>query len=121
MTYFFDSYALFEIIFGNENYAKKTNNIGIITTKLNLLELHYHILLRQGEDAAEQAYAVFQDTTIELDDSDIKAASRFKAVNRKLKFSYADCLGYVIAKRNGVKFLTGDNAFKGMENVEFVK
>ena len=35
--------------------------------------------------------------------------------------SYADCIGYVIARREGMKFLTGDAAFKRLENVEFVR
>ena len=32
-----------------------------------------------------------------------------------------DCIGYMTAKRLGVKFLTGDREFEGMDNVEFVK
>jgi hypothetical protein len=35
--------------------------------------------------------------------------------------SYVDALGYVIATKMKIKFLTGDNAFEGMENVEYVK
>jgi len=35
--------------------------------------------------------------------------------------SYAGALGYVIAKRMRVRFLTGDDTFDGVENVEFVK
>ncbi len=32
-----------------------------------------------------------------------------------------DVVGYVIAKKHGVRFLTGDNGFEGFDNVEFVK
>jgi len=32
-----------------------------------------------------------------------------------------DCIGYIIAKKSGVQFLTGDEHFKDFENVEFVK
>lgn len=32
-----------------------------------------------------------------------------------------DCIGYVYAKENGLRFVTGDKEFEGMENVEFVK
>jgi hypothetical protein len=32
---------------------------------------------------------------------------------RRLDLSYADAVGYVQAERLGVRFLTGDNAFKG--------
>lgn len=35
--------------------------------------------------------------------------------------SYADSVNYIAAKRLGIKLLTGDRAFTGMENVEFVK
>ena len=40
---------------------------------------------------------------------------------RKVSLSYADGLGYEVAQRMEIKFLTGDEAFKGLENVEFVK
>jgi predicted nucleic acid-binding protein len=39
----------------------------------------------------------------------------------KKNLSYVDALGYIIAGKLGIKFLTGDNAFGGMENVEYVK
>ena len=35
--------------------------------------------------------------------------------------SYTDAVGYVMSKSLGLKFLTGDEAFKNLENVEFVK
>ena len=37
------------------------------------------------------------------------------------KLSFIDCIGYYLAKKNKAKFLTGDEKFKNMENVEFVK
>lgn len=35
--------------------------------------------------------------------------------------SIPDVIGYIIAKRHGVPFLTGDSGFEGFDNVEFVK
>jgi len=35
--------------------------------------------------------------------------------------SIPDVIGYIVAKRYGAKFLTGDEGFRNMENVEFVK
>jgi len=35
--------------------------------------------------------------------------------------SYVDALGYTIAKAHNLRFLTGDAAFEGIANVEFVK
>ena len=42
----------------------------------------------------------------------------------KIKYkhlSIPDCIGFIVAKRYGVKFLTGDEAFRNFDNVEFVK
>lgn len=121
ISYFFDTYAMVEIIFANENYARKTSNVSIITTKMNLLELHHHILNRHGSAAAQKAYDAFKEGLIESTDEDIIDASTFRKSHASMKLSFIDCLGYAMAKRRGMKFLTGDSAFKGLENVEFVK
>jgi len=44
---------------------------------------------------------------------------KYKFKNQKL--SFIDCIGYILAKKHKAKFLTGDEKFKGKENVEFVK
>jgi len=46
---------------------------------------------------------------------------RLEYGRRKVNLSHADALGCEVAQRMGMKFLTGDEAFKGLENVEFVK
>ena len=51
----------------------------------------------------------------------IVEAVKLKFTHRKKKISYVDCLGYSIAKENKVRFLTGDEKFRNMDNVEFVK
>ena len=43
--YFLDTYALFELFKGSENYNRFQNDVAIITTPLNLMEFYY-ILLR---------------------------------------------------------------------------
>ena len=43
----------------------------------------------------------------------------FKNKNKQL--SIPDAIGYIIANRLNIKFLTGDEAFRNIENVEFVK
>ena len=35
--------------------------------------------------------------------------------------SYTDVVGYTLSRSLGFKFLTGDEAFRNLENVEFVK
>jgi len=41
--------------------------------------------------------------------------------NMKLNINYVDAIGYSISFDSGIKFLTGDNEFKNLPNVEFVK
>ena len=120
-TYFFDTYAFVEALNGNKNYEPYSKNIKVITTKMNLMELHYLALREKGERIADAHYEFFRDLAVEISDDIIKKANLFRYTNRKKKFSYIDCLGYIIARSRGIRFLTGDNSFKGMEGVEFVK
>ncbi len=120
-TYFFDTYAFFEVIHGNKNYRKYNQGIAIITTRLNLMELHYGLMLLYGKSEADRYYDLFIHFAVDFDDYTIKQSNEFRVFHKKLKLSYIDCLGYTIAKRSGVKFLTGDEGFRTIENVEFVK
>ncbi len=121
-TLFFDTYALFEIIEGNPNYQKQyTIGITIITTKLNLMELHYGLLAKYGKEEADRYYDRLLEFTVEITDEVIKTASEFRLTFKKRGLSYIDCIGYILAKSRGIKFLTGDRQFEDLEGVEFVK
>jgi len=120
-TYFFDSYAFFEIIEGNQNYDPYSQDVGIITSKLNLMEVHYGLLNKYGKEIADRYYDRLLPFTIDLDDDIIKSANMIKLLFKKRDLSYVDCIGYTLAKARHVKFLTGDKQFEDLENVEFVK
>ena len=119
--FFFDSYAVIELIKGNPNYKKYEKAINIITTKLNLMELHYGLLRDEGKKIADNYYNAFLKFCIEIEDETIKQANEFRLRNYKRELSYVDCIGYILAKKFNAKFLTGDIQFKDFENVEFVK
>ncbi len=120
-TFFFDSYAFFEIVNGNLAYEPYTKEISIVTTKLNLMELHYGLLRVEGKEKADELYGKYLKFVIDFSDEDIKESNKFRLQNKKWDLSYIDCLGYVIAKRMNIKFLTGDSKFKDLDNVEFVE
>ena len=61
----------------------------------------------------------FSEFVVSVSVEDIEQAMDLKSVHRNL--SIPDAVGYIIAKKHSVKFLTGDSYFKDMENVEFVK
>jgi uncharacterized protein len=120
-VFFFDTYAFFEIIEQNPNYKKYETNISIITTKLNLMELHYGLLKDYGKETADYYYNEFLKFVAPFDNEIIKESNYFRFEHKKKKLSYIDCLGYTIAKKRKVKLLTGDQGFEALENVEYVK
>ena len=121
MKFFADSYALVEYFKGNSHYLKYIDENEIVTTTLNLMELFYSALSDQGLEKAEEYFSAARKFTIEITDEHFKEACRFRFAHRGKNISYIDALGYIIAKTQSARFLTGDSAFKGMENVEWVK
>ncbi|MBI4162330.1 MAG: PIN domain-containing protein [Candidatus Aenigmarchaeota archaeon] len=117
---YFDTYALIEVTKNSPSYAKFMEET-IITTKFNLVELFFILLEQFGEEKAKEGFKKFKDSENDVSDEILFKAMKFRLQNRKKGFSYIDCIGYAFSKENGMKFLTGDNAFKGMDNVEFVK
>lgn len=119
-TFFFDSYAIIESIKGNANY-KKYENARMLITKLNLFEVCYFLIRDFGEDEAREYMKEYVESVIDFDLEVILAAAKLKLDKKSARLSMVDCIGYVLAKVMGVKFLTGDEQFKGIENVEYVK
>ena len=118
--YFFDTYAVFEIISGNENYEKYINKTAVLT-KLNLFELFHNALRDMDEKMANNLMDEYYPLAIDYDKSTIEEASKLKLKYKKGNLSMTDYIGYVNAKKLGIKFLTGDKEFENMPNVEFVK
>lgn len=118
-TYFYDSYAVIEYLRGNKNYAKYFEQHEGVLTHMNLIEIHQALLRASSGKDADSAAKAFFPLVVIPDMQTILEASRLKLKNKRM--SYADVTGYVYAKFAGIKFLTGDKEFKGMENTEFVK
>ncbi len=116
--YFFDTYAIFEIIRNNEKYRQYAQASGV-TTLFNIAEFNYNL---KKEISAREADAItdrFKSCTIKVHWQDIQRAMDLKMKYRNL--SIPDAIGYTVARRLEIKFLTGDEDFKDFEGVEFVK
>ena len=117
-TYFFDTYAFFEILRGNKDYAKYIDT-KIITGIFNIAELNYNLKKTKDKKTADKITDKYKIYIVPLIIEDIR-----QAMDLKIKFkhlSIPDAIGYTIAKRYNVKFLTGDEDFRNFQNVEFVK
>ena len=119
-VYFFDSYAIVEIILGNKNYKGYADKIAL-TTKLNLFEVFYGLLRDVGKKEADVFLDTFGGFVIDFGYDTIKTAAELRLTMKKNDVSMTDCIGHCLAKEWGVKFLTGDKEFENMEHVEFVK
>ena len=116
--FFFDTYAFFEVINGNPKYEVYTK-FQVVTTIFNLAELNYGLKKKMNKEKSDNYTEEYYRYLVDVSLEDIKMAMDFKTINKHL--SIPDAIGYTVAKRLGVKFLTGDNDFKDMENVEFVR
>src|SRR3989344_537592 len=117
-TYFFDTYAFFEIINGNPNYKKYVESI-IITSIFNLAELDYNLKKEMTKEKADLYTKEYYPNLVDVTLEDLYQATDLKSKNRQL--SIPDVVGYTIAERLKIKFLTGDEGFEKMDNVEYVK
>jgi predicted nucleic acid-binding protein len=118
--YYFDTYAIIEIIKQNPNY-KQLQNETILTSVVNLAELYYSMIKEDNQQKADDWMKKLRANIIEIDIDIIKEAMLFKYKYIKLKMSMVDCIGYAIAKKYTLIFVTGDKAFENMENVLFLK
>ena len=95
-AYFFDTYALVEVLKRNPKYAPYLD-CPIATTKLNLFEL-YCALRRDGKserDAADTVKA-WAEHEVEFAVKDIEPAGELWLSKRKMDLSMTDCIGYVV-------------------------
>lgn len=120
MSFFFDTYAIIELLKGNPNYEFVKDST-ITTSTMNLAEFYYSLLLEKGKGIADSILNELNFELIEITpDIAIEAAS-FRFQNKKAKLSYVDCVGYVLARKNNLLFLTGDKEFENIKNVRFIQ
>lgn len=120
MSYFLDTYAMIEIVKGNEKF-KDFLKEEAFTSLYNLYEFYFALLRDFNEQIARKFFYQFKTRIIQIRDEHIFKASRFKLDNKKKSLSYVDCIGYIMSLEYKLKFLTGDKEFENLENVEFVK
>ena len=119
-NYFFDTYAIIEILKGNPAYEKYKNK-KIMVTIFNLVELHYKLLIDFNERLAKEILEKYSKFVVDVNLEIIEETNKLKLFYKKQRLSIPDVMGYITAKKLGIKFLTGDKEFADMENVEFVK
>lgn len=124
MTSFFaDSYALIEMLKGNENYRPfQTDHL--VTTEFNLCEVAFAVC-RNYPDKVQRVIPLVRSMVIlqATTDTDYCSGAKVKkeVSGKGKKLSTIDCVGYSVARRLDIPFLTGDHEFSDMEYVKFVR
>ncbi|RJQ17064.1 type II toxin-antitoxin system VapC family toxin [Candidatus Woesearchaeota archaeon] len=120
--YYFDSYALIKLLEGADSYDTM-QRAEVVTHKLNLMEVCFQLIKKKmpKKDVMLIYEYLKQYSFEEIDDELLFEAMYLRMQNYHKKLSYVDALGYVFAKKNNIKFLTGDNAFQDLPNVQFIK
>ena len=119
--FYFDTYALIEIGKENLKYELYRQNIRVILNKLNIFELSYFLIKEGREKEVKETFEKFSKFHMDYDEEVLIKSAEMKFKFLKDRLSFIDCIGYNIAKKYNAKFLTGDEKFRNMDNVEFVK
>lgn len=118
-SFFFDTYALISLINGNINYLEYSTKTAVINDFV-FAEFCYNILKEKNKHTTSFINEI-KPAIVHAEPDWIEEGMRFRIKWKDRSVSITDCVGYIMAKKLGIKFLTGDKEFEGMENVEFVK
>lgn len=118
---FYDTYALYAIALGQPNYFSYVKGYTILTTIMNIYELYYTLNNEGHGTLAEELFHRLLPACVRIEPEDIKKATQLRLMHKKKNWSYIDSLGYAIACKQHVYFLTGDKGFKDIPYVTYVK
>lgn len=95
-----------------------------VTTWLNLMEVYY-ALLRDGmpKETARAVVEAARPDLVEFSFEEILEGVelRFRWHGRDKTISYVDAIGFTLAQKRRLNFLTGDPAFRGVRGVTFLR
>lgn len=104
-------------------YAKYIENASAseyVTPSIILYEVYKRMKSSNGEDAAIKAIAYIIGHTAIIP-VDMKISVAAAEISLKAKLAMADAILKAVADEHGAKIVTGDQHFRGMQNVIFVE
>ena len=123
VRFFYDSYAVLAYTSGHEGYRGYFEEHDGVLTKLNLLEVYHRSLEQHGPRAASEILNTFSKYLVDFGLGDISGAMkvRLRLKRERRDLSYSDALGYFLSQKLGIKFLTGDSAFRSLGGIEYLE
>lgn len=117
--FLYDTYALIEILNKNPHYEKYLQK-KVIINEFIFAEFCYNLLRDKISNMKEYLEEV-KPAIVHVEPEVIEEAMKFRLKWKDRKVSMTDCISYMMAKKLGIRFLTGDKEFEKLEGVEFVK
>jgi predicted nucleic acid-binding protein len=114
-----DTYALVEVIGNNPAYEGLIDDTTVITDII-LAEFFYTLSRKHDVRTAEFWQRRFEPYCRPVTRDILLQSVRFRLENRKENLSFFDCVGYIYAREHGMRFVTGDRAFKGKKGVLYI-
>jgi predicted nucleic acid-binding protein len=127
MGYLVDTYGLIEWFRNNnQNYKKYFENPEkLYISPLILMEFYFALYHEYGESQTEFLREIILKNfkLIKINQAQLIESAKFrsKMYKKKKKMSYTDTTIYILAKEHNIKVLTGDEHFRNLDNVAFVK
>jgi len=101
--YYLGSYAIIEYFADNPHVTPYFSAGGMLTRE-NILEVAYAVAREYSDKDSQQVVDVLWHLQVEPTKEELLSTIQFRKKNSKKKLSYADCLGYCIAKSRGILF-----------------
>ena len=108
---------------GHQGYKRYFEDGDGVLTKLNLLEISHRSLEQHGSKAASDILDTFSKYLVDFGLPDNVEATKLRLELKRghRDLSYSDALGYYLSRKQGIKFLTGDRAFRGLSGIEYIE
>ena len=119
-VYCLDTYALVEIGRNNPDFTGLLNQDFVITD-LTIAEFYLFLYKEGNEDLARYWLKKLESFYRNVSRNVLIKSLKYRADNKKENLSIFDAVGYIYSLENGLKFVTGDRAFKNKEGVLFIK
>lgn len=126
VSYFFDTCVIIEILKSNPKFDEYKDEHKTFTI-FNLAEIYHCLLKDLDSNEANKIYYTLNSFIQPVSDKILIEAIKFridhndKLTKKQKPLSYADAIGYIYSKQNNLKFLTCDDQFIDLPNVEHIK
>mgnify|MGYP001605057381 CR=1 FL=1 len=117
---YYDTYILVEIKQENPKFIKFLDQDFIIND-MTMAEFYIIIYKEKGQSEADYWHKRLASYCHPVSREILIKALKYRIDHKKEDLSIFDCVGYIYALENNLKFVTGDKEFKNKEGVLFIQ